>query len=174
MGEDLDSPEGIEERHIHDPSRPTLRAPIGFIGLGALIVASVLGVFGTEARLAASQGGAELSVDAPVRIRNGEFYEMVITVRADQAIDEPVLLVEPGVWRDVTVNTFIPAPTDETTRNGAFAFTFGPLAAGQELVVKVDAQVNPDHAPAANEGRISVADGEELLTGVDYRMEVLP
>jgi len=174
MHDDLDSPEGIERRHVRDLKRRAPNVPLGFIGLGVLIGASVLGLFGTEARLSAGAGTAELSVDAPVRIRNGEFYEMVFQVRANREIPELVLLVDPGVWRDVTVNTFIPAATDETTRDGAFAFTYGRLEAGEELTVKVDAQVNPDHAPAANEGRIAVADGDEVLAAVDYRMEVLP
>ena len=174
MEEDLKSPEGIEQRHIRDPQRRGSSLPFGVLGLAVLLVASVLGAFGTEARVSKSAGGAELTVDAPIRIRNGEFYEMVFEITAEDAIADLVLLVEPGVWRDVTVNTFIPAPTEETTLDGAFAFSFGPLEAGERFEVKVDAQVNPDHTPSANEGRISVADGDETLATVEYRLEVLP
>ncbi|MDQ2689962.1 MAG: hypothetical protein M3Y29_06785 [Chloroflexota bacterium] len=172
---DLDSPEGIERRHIHDTSASPFRGlPIGLIGLGVLLGASVLGLFGTEARQTAASGGVELEVHAPARIRNGEFFEMVVTVTADRPLEAATLVVDADVWRDITINTVIPAPSEETARDGSFAFEFGALDAGERLTVKVDGQVNPDHAPAANEGVIGVADGDETLASIEYRLEVLP
>lgn len=173
---DLERPEGIERRHIHEAGgRWWQQAPIGLIGLGLLLAASFLGLLGTEKDLSDSGDSVDLTVDAPVRIRNGEFYEMTFTIAATRDISDLVLLVDPEVWTDATVNTFIPAPVEEGIREGAFEFTFGPLEAGATLVVKVDAQINPDHAPSANRGTIAVADGDgPPLASIEYAMEVLP
>jgi hypothetical protein len=172
----LRSREGIERRHIHEArGRWWQQAPVGLIGLGILLSASFFGWLGTEAERSDSREAVTLTVDAPVRIRNGEFYEMTFRVEAHRAVGELVLLVDVDVWRDVTVNTFVPAPTEEGMRGEAFEFRFGPLEAGSELLVKVDAQVNPDHAPNANRGAIAIADGDgSPLASVDYSLEVLP
>jgi hypothetical protein len=169
------TPEGIERRHIHEARGGWMQNwPVGLVGLGVLLALSVLGVFGSEASRVAAGEGAELTVHAPRNIRNGEFFEMVMTIRAEEAIEDVTLLVGTEVWRDVTVNTFIPAPTEETSQDGTFSFTFGPLEAGSELTVKVDCQINPDHAPAPNRGEITLADGDEAVASVDFVMEVLP
>lgn len=175
MTEEVESPEGIGREHIHDSGRsPLQRWPAGFAGLTVVVMLSLVGLFGAEGTLTAHAEGVSLTVDAPTRIRNGQLYEMVITVETTTPVQDAVVVVAAEVWRDVTINTLIPSPSEEEARDGAFAFSFGQLDAGERLVVKIDAQINPNHAPVANDGRIAVADGEEELAGLDYRMEVLP
>ena len=66
---DLERPEGIERRHIHEAGgRWWQQAPIGLIGLGLLLAASFLGLLGTEKDLSDSGDSVDLTVDAPVRI----------------------------------------------------------------------------------------------------------
>lgn len=171
----LAHPEGIERRHVRATRRARFAGlPLGMIGLGVLLAASILGLFGREASRSASGDGASVAVHGPASIRNGEFFEMTVTVEADRDLEEVVLLVGEDVWRDVTVNTFIPAPSEETFGDGSFRFAFGELRAGERLLVKIDCQVNPDHTPSANRGRVTIADGETELVAVEYVMEVLP
>lgn len=172
---DRNSPEGIEPRHIHEDARTGIRTwPVGLAALGILLVAALFGIFGAEARLTSAGNGVELAVEAPVRIRNGEVFEMRMFVATKRDIRDLVLLVDSDVWRNLTVNTMMPEAFEEGFREGAFEFHFGVLNAGASLLVKVDGQINPSHPPSRNAGRISLADGETVLTTVDYRMEVFP
>jgi hypothetical protein len=170
------TPEGIEDHHI----RPQVggawkRLPLGLIGLGLILAMSFGGVFGAERPARGAGSIASVAVDAPGRIRNGEFYEMRVTVEVHEAVDDLVVRVGEDVWRDVTVNTLIPAATEERHEEGAFAFAFGPMAPGTRFVMKIDCQVNPDHTPSANRGPIAVADGDGApLATADYSLEVLP
>ncbi|MGH7500816.1 MAG: hypothetical protein ACREL7_03575 [Longimicrobiales bacterium] len=175
MGE-LRSPDGIERQHIHESGGSRLHTwPVSLAGLGIFLGAALVGWFGKESHWTDANAGVELSVDAPIRIRNGEIFEMLITVEADRSISDLVLLVDEDVWRDLTVNTFIPAANAEGYRDRAFAFRFGSLEAGSRFVIKIDGQVNPDHAPSSNRGRVAIADGDgEPLASVDYVMAVLP
>jgi hypothetical protein len=174
--EDTESPEGIERRHIHEAGGRRLQSwPVGLVGLAAILAASAFGVFGTDATFRGSEDGTTLTVEAPRRIRNGEFFEMRITVELERRVSDLVIRIDEQVWHDVTINTFFPSATGETHRDGAFEFRYGPLEAGSRHVVKVDGQINPDHPPSANEGRIGIADGDgPVLAAIDYRMEVLP
>lgn len=172
---DIALPEGIEKRHIHEAGGSFRHQwPVGMLGLGVLLLASVLGWFGTEEQLTAAASEVQLSVDGPSRIRNGEFFELLITIETDRPIGDLTLVIDEDVWRDTTVNTFIPAASEENFEDGAFTFAFGPFEPGSQLSIKVDGQVNPDHTPSANRGPIAVADGDEPLVELDYVMEVLP
>jgi hypothetical protein len=73
----------------------------------------------------------------------------------------------------MTINTLIPAASEEASERGEFRFTFGALEAGTEFLMKVDAQVNPDIV-GGNEGTVTVYDGEDVLAEVEIRMTVLP
>ena len=147
--------------------------PIGIVVLSLVMVAGLMGFAGREETVSASAGGVRLEWHAPTLIRNGEFLEMRIRLDADQAIARPVLGVDASVWEDLTVNTFIPAATDESSIDGEFRFEFAPLEAGSTLLVKVDAQINPDIL-GGNAGTVTVYDGQEALVSLPIRMEVLP
>lgn len=175
MNDPRQPPDGIEPRHVHEASGNRVQnLPTGLLGLGVLILGSVIGLFGQEGTLAAEGDAAALQVLAPNRIRNGEFYEMTLRIEVREPVDNLVLEVDEAVWRDVTVNSFFPAPERESFADGAFVFEFGPMEAGTTFVVKVDCQVNPDHPPASNAGTIAVTDDGDAIAGVDYRLEVLP
>jgi hypothetical protein len=167
-------PEGIDQRHIHQAMLLAHRWPLGLIALGILLVAALSGVFGTEARWTVSGHGLDAVLAGPLRIRNGEVFEMRVTVSARRDIRDLVLRIDRDIWHDVTVNTFIPAAIEERFRNDAFEFHFGALRTGASLLVKIDGQINPSHPPARNDGRITLADGATVLATVAYTMDVFP
>jgi hypothetical protein len=172
MGGERDWPDGVEERHAGPPGR--LHAlPIGIVVLSLAMAAGLLGFAGREATVSASGGGARLEWHAPILIRNGEFLEIRIRLDAEAAIARPVLGVEASLWEDITVNTFIPTATDESSVAGEFRFEFAPLEAGSSLLVKIDGQINPDIF-GGNAGTVTVYDGQEALVNLPIRMEVLP
>ena len=98
---------------------------------------------------------------------------MRITVLGSQAIDRLVVGVDSGLWEDMTINTLIPGPVEEVSQDGEFRFEFGPLPAGQSLLIKIDAQINPD-VLGGNEGAVTAYDGDRQLVDMPVRMEVLP
>jgi hypothetical protein len=53
------------------------------------------------------------------------------------------LEVDARYWRDLTINTMMPAPSDETSEDGDYIFSYGPLKSGQKLTAKFDGQINP-------------------------------
>lgn len=168
-------PDGIEHHHVHE-ARGSLfvRWPFSLAGLGALLVLAFMGVFGADGRLDGAGDGVSLAVQGPVRIRNGSFYDTILTVETRRDIRELVLMVDKDAWYEVTVNTLLPEPSEYGFHDGSYELRFGRLPAGDSLVVKISAQINSGRQPSTNAGQIAVADGDVVLTRVDYRLEVLP
>lgn len=169
------APDGIGDEH----ARPTAgwrrhASPLSLAVFGAVIALSLFGVLGHERDWRAEANGVSLEVHAPETIRNGEFFETRISVASeDRRIDELVIGIDQALWEDITVNTMIPAATDEESVDGAFRFTFAELEPGTEFLLKFDLQVNPDIV-GGNEGRVTVYDGDELLVETMVSMAVLP
>lgn len=169
------APDGIGDEH----ARPTAgwrrhASPLSLAVFGAVIALSLFGVLGHERDWRAEANGVSLEVHAPETIRNGEFFETRISVASeDRRIDELVIGIDQALWEDITVNTMIPAATDEESVGGAFRFTFAELEPGTEFLLKFDLQVNPDIV-GGNEGRVTVYDGDGLLVETMVSMAVLP
>jgi hypothetical protein len=173
MKESEHRPDGIRTEHARMLGRKGHANPFGLILLGAVMLAALLGWAGYEVDRSASSDDVTLSWHAPERIRNGEFLEMRITIQATRQIEQLVLGVDEVVWRDFTINTFIPAPAEELSRVGEFRFDFGAMEAGQSRQVKIDGQINPD-ALGINSGMLRAYDGQQLLLEMPVRFEVLP
>ena len=166
-------PDGIEEEHARALGRRGHANPIGLVLLVLVLAGAMLGFAGREVDLSISANGVSLSWHGPERIRNGEFFEMRIMVESDQPIERLVLGIDAAIWEDITVNTLIPAPAEEASVDGEFRFDFGPLPAAQSLLVKADAQINPD-VLGGNEGTVTVYDGDRQLAILPVRIQVLP
>jgi hypothetical protein len=167
-------PDGIEEDHVRPPEGWRRHAsPLSLIVFGAVIVLAIIGLLGREADWNAAAQGVQLSVHTSEIIRNGEFFEMRVSVEADERIDELVVGIGEGLWEDMTVNTMIPAATEEASEDGEVRFTFAELEAGTAFLFKIDLQVNPDIV-GGNEGTVTVYDGEEEIAATDVAIMVLP
>jgi hypothetical protein len=167
-------PDGISDEYVELSGRLRRHAnPIGVVLLGLLLLAAFLGFAGREVARTATGGGAELRWEAPEVIRNGEFFEIRIRVTASEGVGDLGIGVPSALWEDITINTMFPAATEETSEDGELRFTFGPLEAGSEFLLKVDAQINPDIV-GSNEGVLRVYDGDEQLVELPVRLEVRP
>ena len=167
-------PDGIGAEHVR-PAGPLRRraSPLSLGVFGLVVVLAMSGVLGHERTWLAEGGGATLEVHAPEVIRNGEFFEMRVRIASEAPIAELVIGVEESLWEDITVNTLIPAATEEKSEGGQTRFTFAELAAGTTFLFKIDAQVNPDIV-LGNDGAITLYDGEAELAAVDVSITVLP
>ena len=167
-------PDGIGEEHIRPVSGWRRHAsPLALVVFGVVIVLGLTGLLGREAEWRAETNGVRLDVHTSEIIRNGEFFEMRVTIETDEPLTELVIGVDEGLWEDMTVNTMIPGATDEASEDGEFLFTFAELEPGTPFLLKVDLQVNPDIV-VGNEGAVSVYDGAEQLATTDVSITVLP
>lgn len=143
--------------------------------LGAIMLAALLGAFGGgKARgMLADAPAAQLEVHTPRVLRNGVFFETRIRVTAKAPIANAVIAVPTTLWRDMTINTMIPAPSEEKAEKGAFRFSYGELKPGDTLDIKVDGQINPPLF-AGNSGSVELHDGDRPLVRVPVEITVLP
>jgi hypothetical protein len=150
-------------------------SPISILILGSLLLAAALGLTGGQPSLPRTLdlGEARLTVKTPVVIRNGEFFETDLTLTAEAPLDDAVIAVTPALWHDMTVNTMIPAPAEESFEDGHFRFSYGPLEAGARLHVKIDGQINPPLF-AGTRGEIALFDGDRRLGAMPLHIRVLP
>ncbi|HET9214869.1 MAG TPA: hypothetical protein VFN93_08945, partial [Gaiellaceae bacterium] len=107
------------------------------------------------------------------RLRGGLFFQGRFTIRARDAIENATIVLAPGWLENMHINTIEPAPTEEASRDGGLALSFGPLAAGDELVLYLQFQVNPTNV-GRRSADVGLYDGQELLARVDRTVTVLP
>ena len=167
-------PDGIGEEQIRPvASRQRHASPLALVVFGAVLVLAFAGFLGHERDWRAEASGTSLLVHAPEVTRNGEFMEMRISVETDAPIAELVVGIDADLWEDMTVNTMIPAATDEASLDGEFRFTFTELQPGTVFLLKIDIQVNPDIV-GGNDGTVTVYDGEDAIVATPISIAVLP
>ncbi len=167
-------PEGISQEHVE--GKPgMLRGFLPVFILGALLLAAMLGLFGGghDPTVSAEGRVAKISVTAPQKIRNGEFFEIDIVVSARRPIAKPVVAISSGYLFDVTVNTHIPEPKDMGFEDGQFRLEYPAMKAGDQLLVKLDGQVNPTLV-GQNSGQVSVLDDKTPLVRRPVHLWVYP
>ena len=167
-------PDGIADDHVR-PIEGWRRhaSPLSLAVFGVVVALALSGWLGRERTWGADAHGTALEVHAPEIIRNGEFLEMRVNVTSERPIEELVIGIEESLWEDVTVNTMIPAASDEASQGGETRFTFAELPAGTSFQFKVDMQINPDIL-GGNDGTLTVYDGDGELVATDLSITVLP
>jgi hypothetical protein len=112
--------------------------------LAALVVAALAGFFGQpESSSSVAGSGATMSVSMPKRLRGGLIYEARFTVTATRALEQPKLVLDRDWFDGMTLNTTVPSPVSETSRDGRVVFSYDTLDAGDTLRVWTQWQVNP-------------------------------
>ncbi len=173
--ERLKWPDGLGEPLVRKGLWHRHASPITLVMLGAMLVLAFAGFAGGQPspRRESDLGSATLGIKTPTIIRNGEFFETDIVIRAAAPIDDAVLAIDADLWRDMTINTMLPSPAEEEFKERAFRFSYGPLGAGETLRVKIDGQINPPLLAGTN-GHIALYDGERLVGRQVLRIKVLP
>jgi hypothetical protein len=146
------------------------------LSLWAMILGlALLGIFGGQPHPVVTSRTpiADLEIAAPQRLRNGEFFEMRFAVRANREIRNATLEVSQSYFKDLTINTIIPAPDNEEAKDANYRFSFGVLKPGEVLHVKVDGQINPPLFGGTS-GNIALYDGEKRIAYIPVALQVWP
>jgi hypothetical protein len=162
-------------RHRDTSARIELAARrLLFTLLTLVAVVALLGLFGQEPSASTGVGeAAELDVSAPPRVRGGLFFQGRFTVEAREDVENATLVLAEGWLENMHVNTIEPAPTEEASRDGRLALSFGPVPAGERLVVYMQFQVNPTNV-GRRSADVALYDGGNLLARVDRTISVFP
>ena len=164
-------PDGLSQRNLDGRGRASL---LSLILLAGLMAAGLAGLFGGQPSTTwRADGEATLKVKTPTVLRNGMIFETIVEVRPKQPVDNLVIGVSDPLWRNMTINTMIPAASEESYMNGFRRFAFGELDQGDTLRFKIDGQTNPSLLGGTS-GVIAVFDGEKELTSIAIKMKVLP
>ena len=116
---------------------------------------------------------AQLSFEAPRRIRNGEIFEMRFRVNSHAQLNDVTIAITPSLMQDMTINTLSPGPEKESFGSGGVRWSYGPIEKGKTLVVKIDGQINPSLFGGTN-GAVSLYDGDRRLGALPVLIRVLP
>ena len=106
-------------------------------------------------------------------LRSGLFFETRIHVVARQDIATPTIGIDAALWRDLTINSQIPSPTNETFTDGQYRFSYSALEAGETLEIKIDGQTNPPLVGRLA-GAITLLDDDVQLAETQISVPVLP
>jgi hypothetical protein len=101
------------------------------------------------------------------------YVEWRIEAKARRPIEDAVVAIPADLWKDMTVNSLVPAATEEEYKDGEFRFHFGTLDAGESLLFKIDGQVNPPNVNR-HRGTIRLLDGERPLALSPVDVKVMP
>ncbi|PCG16137.1 MULTISPECIES: hypothetical protein [Sphingomonas] len=168
-------PDGLQADHTVRRRRAAYATPVAMLLLGGVLMLALTGMLGgaRSPAMRADAPDAVLTVKTPRTLRSGLFFETIVTVAARRPIADAVVAVPPALWRDMTINTQLPAAETEAFRDGRWHLHYGPLAAGERLEVKIDGQINPP-LTIGTRGDVTLLDGERELARVPVTMRVLP
>jgi hypothetical protein len=144
------------------------------IALSALVVAALLGAFGQQPVTSHAQGAAGgLSVQSPSNLRGGLIFQARFTVTARRALRAPALVLEHGWFEAMSVNSIVPQPTGQVSRDGEVRLTYPRMRAGEALRVWIYFQVNPTTVGSRSQA-VELDDGSRRLERIERSARVWP
>jgi hypothetical protein len=142
--------------------------------LGILCLLGLIDLFGQlSGTTHAATAQAELSVSAPSRVRSGLLYTARFEVRAHVEIKKATLVLDQGWFENVQVNSYVPQPMSQASRDGRVAFDFGHIAAGHSYVFYLQFQLNPTDLGRRSED-VELDDGTKRIVRIERTATVFP
>ena len=170
-------PDELTLRHNRDlvgrEKRPYVRWAL-LSAIGLVVLLGAVNVFGQRPQTtAASANGVELEVYSPARVRGGLYYMSRFTIRATEEIENATLVLDPGWFEGITMNTAVPGPVGEASRDGRVAFELGHVPAGSKHILFLQFQVNPTEIGHRAQD-VDLYDGETPLVHIDRGVTIFP
>ena len=95
------------------------------------------------------------------------------TIRAEEEIEDATLVLDPGWLEGMTLNTLVPSPVGEASRNGRIALELGRIPAGEKHLFFLQFQVNPTNIGRRSQD-VELYDGETRLLHIDRTVTIYP
>jgi hypothetical protein len=168
-GLDLRSARDLQGREHQPWVRRALLALLALIPLLGLA-----GAFGQETVThSAAAPQAQLTLNAPSALRGGLMWHARITVRAQDTIKFPRLILGSGYINGTQLNTIEPSPTGEASRGPQLVLSYDKLDPGDELVVYLQFQVDPT-TTGRQDATVALDDATRPLARIAHTITVFP
>lgn len=145
-----------------------------FLLLPIVAVLGLLNLFGQRpSTTTASVGEASLKVYAPPRLRGGLLFQARFRVTAHRDLEQAKLVLSPGWFDGMTVNTIEPSPVNEASDNGRPSFELGHIPAGGSYLLFMSFQTNPTNV-GHRDASVTLKDGDRTLLRIHRTITVFP
>jgi len=147
----------------------------GILALMAVVVAAaLLDVFGQRPVTSHATGtAANLEVQAPSDVRGGLIFQARFTVGAHRQLAHPTLVLQRGWLESMSVNSIVPDPARQVTRDGRLRMTYPAMRAGTSLQVWIYFQANPTNVGRHSQD-VELADGVNHIALIHRSVTVWP
>jgi len=172
-----EKPDGIVLKRHRDldgrDNHPWIRRVL--LGLiAAMLVLALANVFGQRPSTSrAASPAAVLSVYSPSRVRGGLLYTARFHVTARNELQKATLVLDPGWFEGMQVNSIVPQPVQEGSRNGRVVYELGHIAKGDSSILWIQFQVNPTNVGRRSQN-VELDDGTQLISTVHRSITVYP
>jgi hypothetical protein len=116
---------------------------------------------------------AKLSVETPEQARGGLIYQTIFTIDAHRDLAKPTLVLDPGWFDGLTINTVEPDAVQWGQRDGRNTLAMPALAAGGRFVLRLQYQVNPTVLGRRAQD-VVLADGDTALLTLEHAETIFP
>ena len=140
----------------------------------AIAIVAAIGFLGqrqTESASAAS--AATLRLAAPQVVRGGLFFQSRVDIRARRAIEHPRIVLDKGWMEGMQINSIVPDPAGQASRDGRVVISYDRLDSGDALVVWLEFQVNPTNVGHRSYD-VELDDGETPIARLQRDITILP
>jgi hypothetical protein len=159
----------LEGREMH----PWIRRVI----LGVVLAIAVVGlanVFGQVPLTSrAATPAAIVSVYSPSHVRGGLLFTSRFHVTAQTDLRKAQLVLSPGWFEGMQVNSMVPQPVSSGSHNGSAVLDLGHLAKGASYILWIQFQVNPTNVGRRSQD-VELTDGSHVLMHIHRTITVFP
>jgi hypothetical protein len=138
------------------------------VGLLLLLAACALGLanfFGQHTHVvSADSAAAKLTVESPGAARGGLIYQSIFRVDAHRSLAAPTLLLAPGWFDGLTINSVQPDAVEWGQDQGRNTLKLPAIAAGDVFILRLQYQVNPTILGHRSQPVVLKDGGEQILT----------
>jgi hypothetical protein len=143
---------------------PYIRRAILLVLLG-LSAAALANVFGQHTRtISVDSPRAKLTVEAPRAARGGLIYQASFEIDAHSRLPKPTLVLDPGWFDGLTINTVEPDAVTWGQRGGRNTLELPAIEPGSRFVLRLQYQVNPTAVGHRTQNVVLADGGVPLLT----------
>jgi hypothetical protein len=172
-----DKPDGIVLKRHRDlggrDNHPAIRRTLLAL-VAALLVVGLLNIFGqVPSTSRAATPAAVLSVYSPTDVRGGLLYTSRFHVTARADLKKALLVLDSGWFEGMQVNSIVPQPIQDASRDGRVVFDLGHIAKGHSSILWIQFQVNPTNVGHRSQN-VELDDGPDVISTIHRSITVYP